>query len=279
MIDTIRITTVVENTARGAHVLAEHGLAFWIEADAQRILLDTGQGKVLLHNARRLEIPLERTQTVILTHGHFDHTGGVADVLDVVAQADLYVHPAALEAKYHREKSPPHRAIGISSRDERALRKRTRKPVLTKEPVTLADGIHLTGEIPRNNDFENTGGPFYLDEHCEVSDPLLDDQALYFDTRAGTVVVLGCAHSGVVNTLDYVARLSGRDKIYAVLGGMHLERASRERLDATAKAFRRYGVQRIGAAHCTGLRATSYLWSEFPAASFECCVSSVFAVA
>ena len=105
---------LAENTVRGANLLAEHGLAFWIEADGHRILFDTGQGKVLRHNAEHLEIPLDTAEMVVISHGHFDHTGGLKDVLGAAGQIDLYLHPAALDKKYYREKTPPHRSIGIA---------------------------------------------------------------------------------------------------------------------------------------------------------------------
>ena len=272
MIHDLRITVLAENTARGADLLAEHGLALWIEADGHRVLFDTGQGKVLRHNARQLQIPLDKAETVVISHGHFDHTGGLEDVLDSNRQTSVCLHPAALERKYAREKSPPHRDIGIPGLDEQTLRCKARSLIWTREPTKLTDGVHVTGEIPRRNDFEDTGGPFFRDEACTDPDPLIDDQALYFETPAGLVVVLGCAHAGVVNTLDYVAELTGRDRVYAVLGGMHLGRATAPRLEATAAALERYGVQGVGTAHCTGMRAASYLWSRLPKECFECSV-------
>ena len=279
MIDDLRITVLAENSVRQANLLAEHGLAFWIEADGHSILFDTGQGNVLRHNAEQLEIPLDAAEAVVLSHGHFDHTGGLKDVLGTAAQIALCLHPAALEKKYCREKTPPHRSIGISDLDAQALRRRTQTLVWTLEPTKLMEGVYLTGEIPRRNDFEDTGGPFYLDDACSISDPLLDDQALYIETPAGTIVVLGCAHAGVVNTLDYVAQLTGRARIHAVLGGMHLMQATAQRLEATVAALKRYGIRKIGASHCTGTRATCYLWSQLPGACFECCAGSVFSLA
>jgi 7,8-dihydropterin-6-yl-methyl-4-(beta-D-ribofuranosyl)aminobenzene 5'-phosphate synthase len=276
MIHHLRISVLAENTARDADLLAEHGLALWIEADGHRILFDTGQGKVLRHNARHLDIPLDTAETVVISHGHFDHTGGLKDILDSNEEMSVCLHPAALERKYAREKSPPHRNIGIPGLDEQTLRRKARSLVWTRGPTKLIDGVYVTGEIRRRNDFEDTGGPFYRDESCTDPDPLVDDQALYFETPPGLVVVLGCAHAGVVNTLDYISELTGRSRVYAVLGGMHLGRATVPRLEATVAALERYGVQRVGTAHCTGMRAASYLWSRLASKCFECCAGSVF---
>ncbi len=277
VIDDLRITVLAENTVRRADLLAEHGLALWIEADGRRILFDTGQGGVLRHNAEHLEIPLDDAEMLVISHGHFDHTGGLENVLKSNGHVDLYLHPAALKEKYHRENTPPHRSIGTGL-DEQALRRRTQSLIWTREPTELTAGVHVTGEIPRRNDFEDTGGPFYLGRSCTEPDPLPDDQALYVETPAGTIVVLGCAHAGVVNTLDYVAELTDRDRVYAVLGGMHLVRATARRLEATVAALKRYGVQRVGPAHCTGMGAATCLWSQLPGKCFECPVGSVFTV-
>ena len=166
MIDDLRITVLAENTVRQANLLAEHGLALWVEADGRRILFDTGQGKVLRQNAERLEIPLDFAEMLVISHGHFDHTGGLKDVLSAAKQIDLYLHPAALNKKYYRKKTPPHRSIGIAGFDERTLRGRTQSLTWTREPTELMAGVHVTGEIPRRSDFEDTGGPFYRDESC-----------------------------------------------------------------------------------------------------------------
>jgi 7,8-dihydropterin-6-yl-methyl-4-(beta-D-ribofuranosyl)aminobenzene 5'-phosphate synthase len=140
----------------------------------------------------------------------------------------------------------------------------------------IVPGVWVTGEIPRITNFEEVGGPFYLDRACTQPDPLADDQALYVESAKGIVVLLGCAHAGVVNTLEYVSRITGRKRIYAVLGGMHLLRASRRRIEATGDALERFKVRVIAPGHCTGAAAVACLWNRFPSRVKECSTGSRF---
>jgi 7,8-dihydropterin-6-yl-methyl-4-(beta-D-ribofuranosyl)aminobenzene 5'-phosphate synthase len=276
MIHRARITVVADNLVRHRALLGEHGWALWVEAGDQRVLFDTGQGRVLRHNLEALEIDVRRAGAVVLSHGHYDHTGGLAVVLDELSHARLYVHPAALAPKYSRGARPPHRFIGMSDRVAEGIRLRSSTVVWTSKPTEIGKGIFVTGEIPRHTSFEETGGPFYLDADCTQPDLLADDQAMYMETAAGLIVLLGCAHAGVVNTLDYIAALTGQDRFRAVIGGMHLQRASPERLAQTAVALRRYGVQQIAPGHCTGTAASARLWAEFPDQWQECAVGRHF---
>jgi len=271
----IRITTVVENTVRTAGLLGEHGLAFWIETDKENILFDTGQGHALKNNVDRLGIALGSVDALALSHGHYDHTGGLDVIFESGARPRVYVHPQALGSKYARNDPPPHRNVGIQPAGEQILRA-SQDIVWTEEPVEIANGVYLTGEIPRQTDYEDTGGAFYLDSSCTEVDPLVDDQALYLETGEGLVVILGCAHAGVVNTLDYISSISGHKRIHAVIGGMHLLRAGERRLRETAGALERYDVQVIAPAHCTGIKATAYFWRRFPDHCLECAGGSRF---
>ena len=137
-------------------------------------------------------------------------------------------------------------------------------------PKEVLPGVHVTGPIPRVTEYEDTGGQFYLDSGCSKPDPLTDDQAVCFDTPEGVVVLLGCAHSGVVNTLRYVRQLTGNRPIHAVIGGMHLLSANEARMAATIEALRQLGVQKIGLAHCTGFEAMARLDHELPKRCFHC---------
>ena len=141
--------------------------------------------------------------------------------------------------------------------------------VATREPCEVVPGVWATGEIPRTNDFEDTGGPFYLDEALTRPDPLLDDQAVYLPTPQGVIVICGCAHAGVVNTLRHIARLTGEAPVRALFGGLHLENASARRMEETVRALQACRPHQIGCCHCTGLAAIRRLWSEFPDACLQ----------
>ena len=272
---TIRITTLVENTARGRDILAEHGLAFWIEAGPKRVLFDTGQGQVLAHNASKLGIPLQLTESIVLSHGHYDHTGGLKHALQASPTAKVYVHPAAFEPKYIRNSDGTAREIGMRFLDENKVREKSDELIWTKEPTEICPGLFVTGEIPRVTDFEDTGGAFFLDEQCQQPDPLIDDQAMFFDSPRGTVVLLGCAHSGVINTLQYIRRLTDNRPFHTIMGGMHLLSASEKRMDKTVSELRQLGVQRLLPAHCTGFAAILRLSNEFPGRCAPCSVGTV----
>jgi len=276
MISQLRITTLADNSVREPDLLAEWGLAFWIEADGRRLLFDTGAGRVLEHNARHLNVPLEAVETILLSHGHYDHTGGLVALLSGARRAEVWVHPAAFVPKYSRREHGPARSIGMPHLKEEDVRMRARALNWTRGPMQVADGIWITGEIPRRNDFEDTGGPFYLDQDCREPDPLVDDQALWIETARGLVVVMGCAHAGIINTMDYIRELSGGGQIRAVLGGFHLVRASEQRLERTLQALERYSPEFIAPAHCTGWKGTLALARRFAGRVVESAAGATF---
>ena len=272
-----RITVLVENTAGGRGLLGEHGLSFWIELNGKRFLFDTGQGHVLLNNARRLGIGLDHFDAIALSHGHYDHTGGLGEVLRSSRATTVYAHPAAFEAKYARNPDGSARDVGMPGLDEEMIRDMA-ELVLVEEPVKLCRGLHLTGPVPRTTDFEDTGGAFFKDRACVEPDPLVDDQAAFIETQASTVVILGCAHAGVINTLRHVQSLTGNRPVHTVIGGMHLLHASPERMDKTVDELRRLDVQRLLPCHCTGMAAVARLWQEFPGRCAACPVGTILEV-
>ena len=256
---------LVDNTAAGPGLEApELGLSFWIRAEDKNILLDTGQGPALPDNARRLGIDLKQTDLVVLSHGHYDHTGGLKAVFGQGASPTVFMNPSVVQRRYSRQQEPPHKPIGMPAEVVSALSANGARVVSTTQPTQIADHVWVTGPVPRRTDFEDTGGAFYLDEACRVEDALTDDQSVWMETAEGIVLLLGCAHSGVINTLDYVAELTGVSEFRAVIGGMHLLNASEERIAATARAFERHRVGLIAPCHCTGEAAMAALAERVP---------------
>lgn len=260
------ITVLCENTARGMGVLGEHGLSFWIDTGTHRLLFDTGQGLALGNNAARLGADLARADAIVLSHGHSDHVGGLEAVLGMAPRAALYLHPRAIERKFSGSGAVAGvgRCISLPFVETEAFRGAGRRVIATREPVEVVPGVWTTGEIPRTNDFEDTGGPFFLDRELQRPDPLLDDQALFIPTTTGTVVVFGCAHSGAINTLRHVSTLTKGAPLRLLIGGLHLDNASPRRMEETVRALRECRPARMGFCHCTGFQAIRRLWNEFP---------------
>jgi 7,8-dihydropterin-6-yl-methyl-4-(beta-D-ribofuranosyl)aminobenzene 5'-phosphate synthase len=263
----IRITVLIDNKTSRADLNAEHGLSLWIEYGEKRILFDTGQSDTLIRNAEKLGIDLAQTDAIVISHGHYDHTGGLSAVLDIAAKAKIYLHPAAIERKFSRKTSEV-KSIGMSDSAKKAIK--GRHVIWTATPAQLFPGMAVTGQVPRTNNFENVGGAFFLDENHQKADELLDDQALFIESARGLIVVLGCAHAGVVNTLNYAAELTSQSHVYAIIGGTHLLNAFPDRIERTIKEIQRYEAQQVCPAHCTGSEAVAKFCDIFKERCYEC---------
>ncbi len=265
MIQRLRITVLSDNYAASRDALAEHGLSMLIEADGSRILFDTGQGPALRNNVGVLGLRLAHLDAVVLSHGHYDHTGGLAGVLEEYCPASIFLHPAATGRKYARGAGSQRRPIGMPVPSREALNAYQGRVVWTRSATEVAPAIWCTGEIPRHPGITVVSDVFFLDYDCRDADPLSDDQALFVETACGLVVIAGCTHSGVLNTLDYIGKLAGREEVYALIGGMHLGQASVEQLEEVGNAIEGCSIQILGPCHCTGMNAHAYLRGRFPA--------------
>ena len=133
---------------------------------------------------------------------------------EAAPKARLFLHPASLAPKFAGNPDGTGRPIGMYEENAKAIRAAANAVVWTSQPTEVLEGVFVTGENPRKNAFEDTGGQFFLDAACTQRDPLMDDQALFLDTTKGLVVLLGCAHAGVVNTLEYIRQLTGGRPIH-----------------------------------------------------------------
>ena len=262
---TFRISILCENSVgpiTGA--LGEHGFAALIEpSDGAPLLFDTGQGLTLLHNARRMNKDLSLVEKVVISHGHYDHTGGLKPLLEEYGARQVLGHPGMFRSRYRIKDSGESYLISCtSSRDE--LEAAGASFDVSKEFRAIAPGMYLTGEIPRVTDFETGDQGLYFDGTGQERDTTPDDQSLVLETVKGLVLILGCCHAGLVNTVEHVASMTGRRDIYAVIGGTHLGFCNQEQREKTITVLRTLGVEKLAASHCTGFAAAARLSREFP---------------
>ena len=277
-----RATTLSENTAfvipRG--MLGEWGLSVLVERDDRKILLDAGASITAARNGGLLGINWDRIDAIVLSHGHYDHTGGLREVLTRIRkQVKIFAHPDVFDAKFIRmdkDQSPVYIGIPFQRAELESLGADFQ---LTSEPVWLSENVATSGEIPMITDFETIDAGLCVRKNGEmVPDPLKDDQALFIKTSLGLVVVLGCAHRGTINTLHHARKVTGVETIYSVIGGTHLIRASEVQMEMTIATLKEFGVQRLGVSHCTGMPAAMRLAQEFGPGFFFNNSGSVIAV-
>lgn len=260
----LKIITLSENTTNKRGLIAQHGLSLLIDYKGYQVLFDTGPGASVTANAKELAVNLKDIHCIVLSHGHDDHTGGLLNLLRKSGAMDIYTHPNALKPKYKfRKQEQSYESCGIpNSREE--LKNAGAHFVYNTKARELTPGLWLTGEIPRVTDFEPLNETHYVEEGNEyVLDSMVDDQALVAITKNGPVVITGCAHSGLINTLLHAANIANSKYIYGLVGGTHLHNASAQRLERTIEALNTMGIQRLAVSHCTGFNAQMAFYNAF----------------
>ncbi len=263
MLKEVTITILVDNLAREG-LAVEHGFAVLIEAGGRKILFDTGQtGAVLGANADALGADLSGVEAMVLSHGHYDHTGGMPLALARAPGAAVWCHPGVFAPRWSVRDGQP-REIGMPPAAREALTAlpdgRLRR---VTAPVPAVPGVWITGPVPRLDPFEDTGGPFFLDPGGTKPDLLPDDLSLWMETPEGTVVLTGCCHAGLMNTLMLVRNRTGGRPLRALLGGFHLVNAGERRMARTLETLRTLNPALIVPCHCTGEAAVGVLQGAF----------------
>lgn len=253
MTNGISCTILVDNDAHAPGLEAEHGLSIWIEADDTRILFDTGRSGAFARNAEALGIDLPAADHLVLSHGHYDHTGGLPSLEEILPpDTPVHAHRAVHPRRHSLHPDRTVRAIGLPDAARAFLQRRNRSVRYVDGPAEIADGVWLTGPVPRRTAYEDTGGSFWFDPACTIPDPVPDDMALWIDAPEGLWIFLGCAHAGTVNTIRHIQTVSGREDVHALIGGTHLRNASQDRLDATAEFLRELAPPVLLPCHCSG---------------------------
>jgi 7,8-dihydropterin-6-yl-methyl-4-(beta-D-ribofuranosyl)aminobenzene 5'-phosphate synthase len=237
-------------------LLAEHGLSLFLEITHQGVtdsfLLDTGSTSLTVgYNAEKLGINLRKLKGIFLSHNHKDHTTGLEDVLAITGPVPVFIHPYGFYTKW--VKSRPSRL------DKNRLAELGAMWRAEEGPQPMAPFLWTTGPIARTTDFEEIIG--LSDRKVEKEgvmeeESFLDDGAVLMKVKGkGLVIVTGCAHSGIVNTIRHCQKLGGNDKIHAVIGGFHLTQAPPERLTKTIQALKEKQICCLAPSHCTGFEA------------------------
>ncbi len=285
MLDALKITVLAEDSVPyESPLLGQHGVSFWLEAEAngdlKRVLVDVGQNPdALLYNIERLKIPLGESDAVVLTHCHYDHTQGLSKILKAMGRRDVPViaHPALFRPNFIT--APFFRRVGVMQGDEPLdIQAAGGSLFLFSERLQLMPGLATTGEVPRTTDFEEVGIALStVDEKGRVvPDQMPDDIALVARVKEkGAVVVTGCSHAGIINILKH--SIEPGERLDAVIGGLHLVEASKDRIQKTVSALKEFAPSLVAAGHCTGFRAQAALYSEFGEKFATMGVGTVFA--
>ena len=263
---TLRLDIVCENTVgRPIPALGEHGFACLVKTPSGIWLFDTGSGETLLANLEALQLDAHQIDGVILSHGHYDHCGGLLPLLRKIGPRPVYAHPHIFRERFWQGQHEE-RPIGMQySRDE--LEAAGADFHFCDKFTELSQGLFLSGAIPRLASFE-VGDPHLVrhagSEDSWTADELQDDSALAMETSKGLVVLLGCAHAGLANTLEYFLHKRQNPRIHAIIGGTHLGPANDDQFFATVDYLAELNPDRLGLSHCTGQARSAQLYARFP---------------
>lgn len=284
----MRITILSENyTPFSLNLKGEHGFSVLIEKDDTQVLYDTGRFGICVDNAKTLGCDLTRTQKIVLSHGHIDHTGGLERALIAIGHpVDIVAHPRIFEKKHITGQqymgSFGRKDVFIGIPFERQYLEKMHKARfdLRDGIYEVADRVWLTGEVPITNDVEKIPSSFLVGiNDFFVPDDFADDNSLLLDTDKGFVVVFGCAHRGIVNILTYVKKMFKKN-IRAIIGGTHLHDTSQVQLEFVKcylkELIQEDGVELFAPAHCTGIHTIMGLSEEFKDITKPAFCGSVF---
>lgn len=251
----IKITTLIENSSLENPCLTnEHGLSIYIESPEGNILFDTGQSGLFLDNALKLGVNLKNTNHIIFSHAHYDHCGGFKPFVDTIGTSFiLHLNSSFFEnsQKFHYI-SPNYKYIGINFNEDYLITNNINLNLVHDNITEILPKIYTITNFLKRTSFEKPSKNMLLYKNSKyISDTFSDETAIVIDTDKGLLVLVGCAHIGIVNILNTISD-KFKKKIYGVLGGTHLINADEFRISKTIEYFNKSKIQLIGVSHCTG---------------------------
>jgi 7,8-dihydropterin-6-yl-methyl-4-(beta-D-ribofuranosyl)aminobenzene 5'-phosphate synthase len=265
----MKISIICENSVSvpvPKGLMGEHGLSILIEGE-KNTLFDTGQGVGIINNMKALGKDINAIDRIIISHGHYDHTGGLMDLLEEIeGEVPIYLHGSAFIPKVAHVVLPQadiQLPIGFQHAREDYEKKGARFKEVSNF-TRVDDEISIITDIDRPSDWKSWDARLKQKEGDELrDDPFDDDLSLLLETGSGPVVLLGCAHAGIVEILDDLKVKSGNETFHAVIGGTHLGSAPDEYIDRTVEMLKKYKLSVVGTSHCTGFNGAARLASEF----------------
>lgn len=264
-VEQLKVITLLDDySGYESPFLGHHGISILLDLASKgirkKVLLDVGQSaEPIFYNMKLLGIKPESIDMIVLSHCHYDHTGGLAAMLrEIKKEIPVVAHPTIFRENYIF--SPCLRNIGMAGENCRQkIIESGAQLVLVDEPFRLMDGLVSTGEVKRVTDFEVQGiGTYNIEDGKVVPDKIIDDLSLVVNIKdKGLLVVAGCSHAGIINIIKHAVKITGISKVYGVIGGFHLIEASEERINKTVGALAEMGLELVVSGHCTGLKALS----------------------
>lgn len=247
---------LMENKTDTPGIVAEHGLSIYIEADGKKILFDAGATDLVMENARALDIHLEDVDLAVVSHGHYDHTGGFPAFSRINAEAPIYIHKNAFRKSFGLTDGEPEKEISAIRWTDAERRELEPRLVYTDGPLRITENICITGTVPYAAGTRPTETFYYYDDNGErIADDMSHEQCLIIRQPQGLCVFSGCSHRGVVSALEAGKAMFPGERIAMLAAGMHLYSASAEDRTCVVEQVVAENLDRVIPVHCTGIKA------------------------
>ena len=254
----MQLSILVDNNAVASGTEAEGGLSLLLSAEGIRILFDTGE-RTLMRNVEKLTVDLTQLTHIVLSHGHFDHTSGLPDLIKfyesrhISPLPKLICHPDAFDRRALLSDITVASVYVLHSPLTKDQVIKHFPTEFSREPMWIHQKIVFLGEIPRNPEVDEECLLGHIEKNSKyVKDHIIDDSALVYKSSEGLVIISGCAHSGICNTIEYAKKVCGEDRIVDIVGGFHLRDAKASRISHVRRYMEKVHPQSLHACHCTG---------------------------